>query len=150
MGRARACVRPGRPGRTGARGAFAEGTVRRGAGQAGGDGRAAGVDVGRVRISKEFTGGPTGSSVVRMPSVLDGASGPAAYVAVERVTGSPAGRQGSFALRHAAPGSHGERPAIRVVEGTGSGGPEGITGVFEPEVDEEGWHGHVLDYALNR
>ncbi|MFF8772027.1 DUF3224 domain-containing protein [Kitasatospora sp. NPDC015120] len=108
-----------------------------------------GATVGRVRITKEFTGGLTGSSVVRMLSVLDGAGGPAAYVAVERFTGTLDGRAGSFVLQHAAPGSHGERLAIRVVEGTGSGGLTGITGVFELDVDEEGRHTYVLDYALS-
>ncbi|MEK2490033.1 DUF3224 domain-containing protein [Kitasatospora purpeofusca] len=107
-----------------------------------------GATLGRVRITKEFTGGLTGASVVRMLSVMDGAGGPAAYVAVERFTGALDGRQGSFVLQHSAPGSHGERLAIRVVAGTGAGELAGITGVFELEVDEEGRHTYVLEYEL--
>ncbi|MED7954890.1 DUF3224 domain-containing protein [Streptomyces sp. BE303] len=107
-----------------------------------------GSTVGRVRITKDFTGGLTGTSLVRMFSVMDGEGGPAAYVAVERFTGALDGRQGSFVLQHSAPGSQGERLAIRVVAGTGSGGLTGITGTFELNVDEQGAHTYVLEYEL--
>ncbi|MEU1422959.1 DUF3224 domain-containing protein [Kitasatospora sp. NPDC005751] len=107
-----------------------------------------GATLGRIRITKEFTGGLTGSSVVRMLSVLDGAGGPAAYVAVERFTGELDGRKGSFVLQHAAPGSQGEPLAIRVVAGTGVGELAGITGTFELSVDDEGGHTYALEYEL--
>ncbi|MFD0278145.1 DUF3224 domain-containing protein [Kitasatospora sp. NPDC127111] len=107
-----------------------------------------GATLGRVRLTKEFTGGLTGGSVVRMLSVLDGAGGPAAYVAVEHFTGELDGRKGSFVLQHAAPGSQGERLAIRVVAGTGAGELTGLTGTFELTVDEAGRHAYTLDYAL--
>ncbi|MBP0448823.1 MULTISPECIES: DUF3224 domain-containing protein [unclassified Kitasatospora] len=106
-----------------------------------------GATLGRVRLTKEFTGGLTGSSVVRMLSVLDGAGGPAAYVAVERFTGELDGRKGSFVLQHSAPGSQGERLAVRVVAGTGAGELAGITGTFELTVDDGG-HTYVLEYEL--
>ncbi|MCG6495319.1 DUF3224 domain-containing protein [Kitasatospora sp. A2-31] len=107
-----------------------------------------GATLGRVRITKEFTGGLTGRSTVRMLSVLDGSGGPAAYVAVERFTGELDGRKGSFVLQHAAPGSSGERLAIRVVSGTGAGELAGITGTFELAVDDEGRHTYTLEYEL--
>ncbi|MFF1905375.1 DUF3224 domain-containing protein [Kitasatospora sp. NPDC058218] len=107
-----------------------------------------GTTLGRVRITKAFTGGLTGTSVVRMLSVLDGAGGPAAYVAVEHFTGELDGRKGSFVLQHSAPGSQGERLAIRVVAGTGAGELTGITGTFELSTDDEGGHTYVLEYEL--
>ncbi|WP_406196127.1 DUF3224 domain-containing protein [Kitasatospora sp. NBC_01560] len=108
----------------------------------------AGATLGRVRITKQFTGGLTGSSVVRMLSVVDGTGGPAAYVAVEHFTGELDGRKGSFVLQHSAPGSQGERLAILLVAGTGEGDLAGITGTFALHVDEAGKHTYTLDYEL--
>ncbi|MFG3053149.1 DUF3224 domain-containing protein [Kitasatospora sp. NPDC048239] len=105
-----------------------------------------GATLGRVRITKDFTGGMTGSSVVRMLSVLDGAGAPASYVAVEHFTGELEGRKGSFALQHAAFGTDGV--TIQVVAGTGTGELAGITGTFRLSVDEAGGHTYVLEYEL--
>ncbi|MGV9263069.1 DUF3224 domain-containing protein [Kitasatospora sp. NPDC003701] len=107
-----------------------------------------GATLGRVRITKTFTGGLTGTSVVRMLSVLDGTGSPAAYVAVEHFTGELDGRKGSFVLQHAAPDGRGERLAIGVVAGTGAGELTGITGTFELSIDDEGGHTYVLEYEL--
>ncbi|MFI6848121.1 DUF3224 domain-containing protein [Kitasatospora sp. NBC_00085] len=107
-----------------------------------------GATLGRVRMTKEFTGGLTGSSVVRMLSVLGGSGTPAGYVAMEHFTGELDGRKGSFVLQHTAPDSRGERLAIRVLAGTGAGELEGITGTFELIVDDEGRHGYALEYEL--
>ncbi|MER5203423.1 DUF3224 domain-containing protein [Streptomyces sp. NPDC002825] len=108
---------------------------------------APGAALGRVRITKTFQGGLTGTSTVHMLSVADIEGGPVAYVAVERFTGELDGRKGSFVLQHTAPGSHGERLTIRVVEGTGSGDLAGIAGDLEIIQDKDGGHSYVLDYT---
>ncbi|MFI8498061.1 DUF3224 domain-containing protein [Streptomyces sp. NPDC085524] len=107
-----------------------------------------GAALGRVRITKAFQGGLVGTSTVHMLSVTDTEGGPASYVAVERFTGALDGRKGSFVLQHSAPGSRGERLAIRVVRGTGSGDLAGITGGLEIAVAEDGSHSYVFEYAL--
>ncbi|MFF2195513.1 DUF3224 domain-containing protein [Streptomyces sp. NPDC058157] len=107
-----------------------------------------GAGLGRVRMTKSFQGGLVGGSTVHMLSVADTAGGPAAYVAVELFEGELDGRSGSFVLQHSAPGSHGERLAIRVVEGTGSGELAGLSGTFEIHRSEDGGHSYVLDYSL--
>ncbi|MFD0401631.1 DUF3224 domain-containing protein [Kitasatospora sp. NPDC059811] len=105
-----------------------------------------GAAFGRVRISKNFTGGLSGTSEVRMLSVAGPSGGPASYVAVEHVTGELDGRKGSFVLQHAAWDTGGT--TIRVVPGTGSGELAGLTGEFLLTVDEAGTHTYVLEYDL--
>ncbi|WP_410813643.1 DUF3224 domain-containing protein [Micromonospora sp. 067-2] len=107
-----------------------------------------GAALGRVRITKTFQGGLVGTSTVHMLSAADTEGAPAAYVAVERFTGELDGRKGSFVLQHSAPGSHGERLAIRVVLGTGSDDLVGISGSFEIIQSEDGSHSYLLDYTL--
>ncbi|GAB2690901.1 DUF3224 domain-containing protein [Kitasatospora kifunensis] len=107
-----------------------------------------GAALGRVRITKAFRGDLTGTSTVNMLSVADTEGAPVAYVAVERFTGELGGRKGSFVLQHSAPGSHGERLAIQVVPGTGSGELTGITGTFEILQPGDGSHSYVLEYTL--
>jgi hypothetical protein len=108
---------------------------------------APGAALGRVTLGKAFTGALTGSSTVTMLTVADGAGAPVVYVAVERFTGELDGRKGSFVLHHSAPGSHGERLAVRVVPGTGSGELAGLTGTFEI-LQDDGAHSYLLEYEL--
>ncbi|RKT19200.1 uncharacterized protein DUF3224 [Streptomyces sp. 1114.5] len=108
--------------------------------------REGGAAFGRVRITKAFTGGLSGTSEVRMLSVAGPSGGPASYVAVEHVTGELDGREGSFVLQHAAWDTSGT--TVRVVPGTGAGELAGITGEFHLTVDESGAHTYVLEYEL--
>ncbi|MBO1414028.1 DUF3224 domain-containing protein [Streptomyces sp. FH025] len=105
-----------------------------------------GASFGRVRITKAFTGGLSGTGEVRMLSVGGTSGEPASYVAVEQVTGELDGRKGSFVLQHAAWDTTGV--TIRVVPGTGAGELTGITGEFRLAVDESGTHTYVLAYEL--
>ncbi len=106
-----------------------------------------GAALGRVTLAKTFTGALTGTSTVSMLTVADGEGNPVVYVAVERFTGELDGREGSFVLHHSAPGSHGERLAVRVVPGTGSGELAGLTGTFEI-LQDDGGHSYLLEYEL--
>ena len=56
--------------------------------------------VGRMSLDKTFHGDLAGTSVGEMLAVRTAVSGSAGYVAIERVTGTLAGRTGTFALQH--------------------------------------------------
>ncbi|MFI6977550.1 DUF3224 domain-containing protein [Embleya sp. NPDC050154] len=109
---------------------------------------APGAELGRVRITKTFTGDLVGTGTVHMFSVTDLDGTPAAYVAVERFTGELAGRKGSFVLQHSAPGSNGEQLAIQVVAGTGTDELVGIGGTLDIVRTDDGGHTYVLHHTL--
>ncbi|WP_439679967.1 DUF3224 domain-containing protein [Embleya sp. MST-111070] len=109
---------------------------------------APGAALGRVTITKVFTGDLAGESTVHMSSVMDVEGAPAAYVAVERFTGELTGRKGSFVFLHCAPGTAGEELTIRVVAGTGTDELAGITGSLDITRTEDGGHTYVLEYTL--
>ena len=95
--------------------------------------------VGRTTFDKVFSTEPLiGSSVVEMVSVL-GATGPLAYVALERVDGSLDGAVGSFVLRHVGTISDGAPILeLEVVAGSGTGGLAQLTGTGTIEHADEG------------
>lgn len=88
-----------------------------------------------------------GTSVVHMVSAL-GASGPLAYVALERVEGSLDGRSGTFALRHVGSITDGI-PVLEltVVDGSGTGALVGLSGTGTIEHTADGAHLDLV-YAL--
>jgi len=102
---------------------------------------------GRMTLAKTFHGDLTGTGVGEMLATMaPGASG--AYVAMERVTGTLDGREGSFALVHRGLMDKGAQDLlITVVPGSGTGGLAGITGVFHLTI-EGGEHRYDLAYSL--
>lgn len=107
-----------------------------------------GVALGRMSLSKTFEGDLLGSGQGQMLSALTPQPGSAAYVAIERFTGTLHGRQGSFVLQHSGTMHAGGRKlAITVVPGSGTGGLAGIEGVFELDL-RDGEHYYTLDYSL--
>src|SRR3974390_1440093 len=61
---------------------------------------AAAAGLARISINKQFHGDLEASSQGQMMSAMTGVKGSAGYVALERVTGTLAGRKGSFVLQH--------------------------------------------------
>ena len=104
--------------------------------------------VGLTVFDKQFVSATLiGTSVVQMVSVL-GATGPLAYVALERVEGSIEGRAGAFVLRHTGSIVDGAPSLeIEVVPGSGTEGLAGITGAGTIDHTDEGAE-LVLDYEL--
>lgn len=98
--------------------------------------------VGRTRLTKTFRGDLDGTSVVDMLGVRVAGTG-AAYVAVERVTGSVHGRKGSFVLTHAA-GAHGF--TVAVVPGSATGELRGLDGELNIVRHADGSHEYTLVY----
>ena len=108
---------------------------------------AAGAPVTRMSLDKRWSGDVEGASAGEMLSYGSPASGNAGYVAMERLTGSVKGRQGSFALQQSGV-LEGGRPSmtVTVVPGSGTGELTGITG--DMTIDPSAGHAYVLRYRL--
>jgi hypothetical protein len=73
--------------------------------------------------------------------------GSAAYVGLERVTGSVHGRSGSFVLRHSAAMERGAGESnLDVVPDSGTGGLRGLRGEARISVEPGGGHSFTLEY----
>ena len=105
--------------------------------------------LGRQTIDKRFHGDLDGSSQGEMLAVMGKATGSGAYVALERVTGTLGGRQGSFVLVHTATMTRGA-PAmnITVAPDSGTGALEGLSGTLVIHIDAKGGHSYTFDYTL--
>ncbi|SER65208.1 DUF3224 domain-containing protein [Actinokineospora terrae] len=107
-----------------------------------------GVDLGHTTLRKTFAGDMTATSEVHMTSVVVPATQSAAYVAIERVEGTLAGRGGSFVLQHSATAdSSGQSLLVTVVPDTGTGELTGLVGslLITKDGDQHTWS---LDYTL--
>lgn len=103
---------------------------------------------GRFLLEKQIHGDIEGTSKGQMLTAGDFAKGSAGYVAIEQITGSLAGRRGSFALQHSGTLKHGAQELhITVVPGSGSGQLEEITGTMTIEI-KDGKHFYDFDYTL--
>jgi hypothetical protein len=113
-----------------------------------------GVNYGRLKLTKTFTGAIEGTSTVEMVYTrtpgADGAVAGAGYVAMERISGIVDGRHGSFVLLHISTVLGEDPPLARYVISPGSGTGEliGLTGVGLITIDPDGSHALHLDYEL--
>ena len=108
-----------------------------------------GAGIGRMLIDKRFEGDLEGSSKGQMLAAMTSVAGSAGYVAMEQVTGTLAGRSGTFVLQHTGTMTRGT-PAltVSVVPDSGTGELEGLTGTMQIII-EEGRHSYVFDYTLD-
>ncbi len=105
--------------------------------------------VGRFNFTKTFTGDLAATGAGIMLSAGDPASGSAGYVALETVLGQLNGLDGGFALQQFGTMHAGEQALqIAVVPGSGHGALEGITGMFNLTVDDDGTHRYELVYEI--
>lgn len=102
----------------------------------------------RFSMDKEIHGDLEASSQGEMISAGDPKIGEAGYVAIERVTGTLAGRSGSFVLQQTAT-MHAGGYDLRVIitPGSGTGELAGISGAFTITV-ANGQHSYDLEYTL--
>ena len=108
-----------------------------------------GAALGRVRITKTFSGEVVGTSTVEMLTAVSGVEGSAAYVAFERIFATMGDRSGSFVLHHTATSSAaGQVGSWTIVPDSGAGELVGITGSAIIDVAEDGTHSFTLDYGL--
>ncbi len=111
---------------------------------------AAKSELGRMSIDKVFHGGMDGTSTGEMLSWLDAAHTSGSYVAIERFTGTLAGKSGGFALQHLGTITKGAQDlSISIVPGSGTGELAGISGTFILTI-AEGKHSYTLTYSLPR
>ena len=106
------------------------------------------MSVGRMTIDKSFAGDLVGTSLGQMLSVMGAVQGSAGYVAMERFTGTLAGRSGSFALQHKGVMDRGAPfLEILVVPDSGTDQLTGISGRLDIVIEGKK-HSYVLEYSL--
>ena len=112
------------------------------------DGDAEAPTVGRMSIEKQFSGGLEATSSGQMLAVRTDIEGSAGYVAMERVSGTLDGHEGTFALQHSGTMTRGaQQLTITVVPDSGTGRLAGLTGRMTINI-EGGKHSYEFDYAL--
>lgn len=110
---------------------------------------AADAAVGVMSIAKSFHGDIEGSSTGQMLAVRSAVDGSAGYVAMERITGTLAGREGSFALQHSGTMNRGTPSlSVTVVPDSGTDGLIGISGALDIRI-EGGVHHYDFRYSLS-
>ncbi len=107
-----------------------------------------GVEAGHFRFDKRFHGELDANSVVHMLAVMTAVEGSAGYVAIERVTGTLLGRQGSFFMLHNGVMNRGvPKLALSVVPDSGTDALKGLAGDMAIDI-VDGTHFYTFDFEL--
>ncbi len=105
--------------------------------------------VGRFSLGKRFHGDLEAVGVGEMLTGMTAEEGSAGYVAIERVSGTLAGRAGTFLLQHTGTMNRGSQSlSILVVPGSGTGDLAGLAGSLAIQIAADGAHSYTFDYAL--
>ena len=114
-----------------------------------------GLDLGggtqamHVRFDKRFEGELAAASIVHRLAVGTPVDGSAAYVAIERVEGTLAGRRGSFLMRHCGTMDRGAQSLdLAVVPDSADGALAGLRGRMRIDI-VDGQHAYTFDYELD-
>jgi hypothetical protein len=104
--------------------------------------------VARMLLYKEFHGDLDAVARGEMIAASEALTGAAAYVAIDRVTGTLHGHSGSFIIAHRGTmNSDGQRLDIIIVPGSGTGQLAGITGTLAINIAEKK-HFYTIEYEL--
>lgn len=104
--------------------------------------------LGRMSIDKTFSGDLVGRSLGQMLTGMTDVKGSAGYVAIERFTGTLAGKTGSFILQHNGSMSGGEQHlTITVVPDSGTEELMGINGRMLIDI-RDGSHFYTFEYEF--
>ena len=107
----------------------------------------AAAQVGRMSIAKQFHGDLEGASQGQMLASRT-AHGSAGYVAMEQVTGSLHGRNGTFILQHSGTMDRGKpTQSVTVVPDSGTGDLTGLSGLMTILV-ADGKHSYTFAYSI--
>jgi len=110
--------------------------------------QAEGSSLGRRSIDKQFHGDLEAVSKGQMLTAGTSVKGSAAYVAIERISGTLHGRRGSFILQHNGTLDRGAaQQSVTVVPDSGSGELQGLAGTMTIAI-AEGKHSYTFDYTL--
>jgi hypothetical protein len=105
--------------------------------------------IGRRTLDKQFYGDLQAASCGEMLAVMTAVEGSMAYVALEKVTGTLAGRHGGFMLQHASQMVRGEPfQSIRVVPDSATGELTGLSGEMRIDINN-GEHFYVFEYGFS-
>ncbi len=105
--------------------------------------------VGRFTLDKQYHGDLEGSGKGQMLTASTEVKGSGAYVAIERVTGTLKGREGSFALQHTGTMTQNVPTLIiNIVPDSGTGQLKGIAGKMTITITAEGKHTYDVEYTL--
>ncbi|WP_196778645.1 DUF3224 domain-containing protein [Cognatilysobacter tabacisoli] len=108
-----------------------------------------GAQAMHMRFDKRFHGPLDATGVVHMLAVGTPVEGSAAYVAVERISGSLDGLDGSFLTQHSGTMDRGAPTlALTVVPDSGTGALAGLTGRMAIEIEADGTHRYSFEYAI--
>jgi hypothetical protein len=109
-----------------------------------GDGR----QMGRMSIDKRYHGDLDATGKGEMLTGMSAVKGSGAYVAIERVSGTLQGRDGSFLIQHGGTMTRGApNLSITVVPDSGTGQLAGIAGKMGITI-AEGKHSYDFEYTL--
>ncbi len=105
--------------------------------------------VGRLSIDKQYLGDLNGAGRGEMLSALGSVQGSAAYVAIERVSGTLHGRAGSFVIQHRGIMTRGAPElVITVVPDSGTDELAGISGSMSIDIRGKD-HFYTFDYEIS-
>jgi hypothetical protein len=108
-----------------------------------------GKALGRMSIEKRYGGDLEAVGKGEMLSAAGSVEGSAGYVAIERVSGSLQGRQGSFVLQHSGcMGRAGKQLTVTVVPDSATGDLAGLSGRMTIAVAADGRHSYDFAYTL--
>jgi hypothetical protein len=110
--------------------------------------KADGLTLGRYSLDKQYHGDLEATAKGEMLTAGTSVKGSAGYVAMERVTGTLAGRKGSFVLQHTGTMNRGTPIlAVSVVPDSGTDELAGLTGTLTIII-ADGKHSYSLEYSL--
>lgn len=108
----------------------------------------AAAGLGRLMIDKQYQGDLAAIGRGEMLSARTALEGSAGYVAIEQVTGTLNGRQGSFVLQHSGTLARGaQQLSISVVPDSGTGPLAGLSGTMTLAISD-GVHAYNFAYSL--
>ena len=105
-------------------------------------------NLNRMAIDKTFEGDLEATSKGQMLAIQTGTEGSAGYVAIELVTGTLQGRNGTFVLQHSGAMARGDQQlTITVVPDSGTDQLTGLSGNMQIKISQ-GQHFYEFDYSL--
>ena len=105
--------------------------------------------LGRLILDKQYHGDLEATGKGQMLTAGTEVKGSAAYVAIERVTGTLKGHTGSFVLQHSGTMTQGAgQLVITIVPDSGTGELKGITGKMTIHIAPDGKHSYDFEYTL--
>jgi len=106
------------------------------------------ASLGRMSIDKQFHGDLEAASKGEMLSIMTAVKGSAGYVAMELVSGTLHGRQGTFVLQHSGTMTRGApQLSVTVVPDSGTGQLAALQGTMIIKI-EGGKHFYEFEYTL--